>query len=277
MIYLNCEVKSGLGEDTFWTWFKREFPSSTFEVPTLLRDEDIILRYSTLGFLPVEGKQLALCWEMYPQMKELFSSNQWDNTLKKVYECARYSTYRTVATEASVSDYSQYGSVDVLPIAVNTDLYRPLDKKATLRTKYSLPLDREIGIWIGTSHPMKGYSEVLQYAAHHPNVHWIIIWKWEREALPMEGASNFIQIPQNQINELLNCADFFLSTNRLRSYFMAEWEAMATNIPFRVLGNSNREFIPSSSPRGDLFDKGWDRNSAKKQWESYLAIRGVKW
>ena len=27
MIYLNCEVKSGLGEDTFWTWFEREFPA----------------------------------------------------------------------------------------------------------------------------------------------------------------------------------------------------------------------------------------------------------
>ena len=34
MIYLNCEVKSGLGEDTFWTWFEREFKDGCcFEVP----------------------------------------------------------------------------------------------------------------------------------------------------------------------------------------------------------------------------------------------------
>ena len=32
-IYLNPEVASGLGEDTFWMWFKREFPNSEFLSP----------------------------------------------------------------------------------------------------------------------------------------------------------------------------------------------------------------------------------------------------
>jgi hypothetical protein len=269
---------SGLGEDTFWTWFKREFPSSSFTVPRKLKDDDIILRYSTLGFLPVEGEQLALCWELYPQMKELFSSNQYDAILEKVFECARYSTYRTVATETSIADYKQFGSVDVIPIALNTDLYKPLDNKEELRKKYNLPLNKEIGIWIGTCHPMKGYSKLLKYASDNPHIYWIIIWKWDGESMPMKGASNFIKIPQVQINELLNAADFFASTNRLKSFFMAEWEAMASNIPFKFIGNSsNVEFIPSANPRNDVFAKGWDRMSAKKKWETFLDKRGIKW
>lgn len=277
MIYLNCEVKSGLGEDTFWTWFEREFPSSSFEVPEKLNDEDIVLRYSTLGFLPIQGKQVALCWELYPQMKELFGSCQWDGVLENVYETAKYSTYRTVASELTAGEYRQFGSVEIIPLGLNTDLFKPLDNKEELRKKYDLPLDKEIGIWIGTCHPMKGYSELLKYASEHPEIHWIVIWKDEGQSMTMKGASNFIQLPQVQINELLNAADFFLSTNKLKSYFMVEWEAMATDIPFRLYGNDTPEFILSDHPRNDLFERGWDRASVKKQWEKFLSERGVKW
>lgn len=33
MIYLNCEVKSGLGEDTFWTWLNRVISFQHLEEP----------------------------------------------------------------------------------------------------------------------------------------------------------------------------------------------------------------------------------------------------
>ena len=278
MLYLNCEVKSGLGEDTFWTWLEREFPSSSFNIPQKLNDDDIVLRYSTLGFLPIEGKQLALCWELYPQMKKQFGTNQYDSVLANVYECAKYSTYRTVATERSIEDYIKFGSVDIIPIAVNTDLYKPLNKKLELRKKYDLPLNKEIGIWIGTCHPMKGYSTLLKFASDNPNIHWVVVWKWEVEAMPMKGASNFIKIPQRQLNELLNAADFFASTNKLNSFFMAEWEAMAADVPFQFIQNEqNMEFIPSERPRDDVFERGWDRESAKKKWMAFFEKRGVRW
>ncbi len=278
MIYLNREVKSGLGEDTFWTWFEREFKDGCcFEVPKKLNDDDILLRYSTLGFLPIEGKQIAYCLELLPQMKELFGLDMWDEKLKKVNECARYSTYRVVATEESVKDYEKYGAVDVIPIGVDTEVYKPLNDKENLRKKYNLPLDKKIAAWIGTCHPMKGYDRLLQYAADNPDIHFIAIWKWEMEATRMEGASNFVQIPQVQINELLNAADFFISTSYLNSFYMAEWEAMASDIPFVLLGDNKREFIPQEHPRNDIFEKGWDRASCKKKWEKYFSERGVKW
>lgn len=277
MIYLNCEVKSALGEDTFWTWFEREFPSSSFEIPSKLNDNDIVLRYSILGFLPVVGKQVALCWKLYPQMVNFFGIDMWDDRLQKIYETARYSTYRTVAMQESVKDYERFGSVDVIPIGVNTDMYRPMEDKRELRSKYEIPQNRKVGIWIGTCHPMKGYDEFIKYAAHYPDIYWIIIWKWQMEALEMSGASNFIKIPEQQISELINCADFFLSTNKLSSYFIFEWEAMACNIPFVIIETSKREFYPSDRSRNDVFERGWDRISVKRKWEKFLSDRGVGW
>ena len=210
MIYLNCEIKNGLGEDTFWTWFHREFPNSSFDTPKYLNNNDILLRYSTLGFLPIEGKQMALCWELYPRMKEKYKSNQWDEVLEKINESARYSTYRSVATEDTINDYSNYGSVEVIPIGVDIEVFKPLNNKKALREKYNLPLDKKIGVWIGTTHPMKGFSKVMEYASLHPEIYWILIWKWEKESLLIENSSNYVQIPQTQINELLNAGDFFL-------------------------------------------------------------------
>lgn len=276
MIYLNCEVASGLGEDTFWTWFKREFPKSCFDIPKKLNDNDIVLRYSTLGFLPVKGKQVALCWELYPQMKKIYDLNLWDEKLEKIYETAKYSTYRTVATEKSVEDYNKFGSVDVIPIGVNTELFKPLKDKMALRKKYDLPKDKKIGVWIGTIHHMKGYADLLKYSAENRDVFWINIWKWDREAAYMENARNFTQIPQEQIAELINAADFFLCTSRLNSYYMAEWEAMACDIPFVHIGIEKREFVTSEHPREDVFQRGWDRNSVKLKWEKFLYERGVE-
>lgn len=277
MIYLNCEIKKGLGEDTFWTWFHREFPNSSFDIPKKLNKNDILLRYSTLGFLPIEGKQMALCWELYPRMKERFNTDQWNNIIEKVNECARYSTYRSVATIDTVDDYSIYGSVNVIPIGVDIETFRPLNNKEELRKKYNLPADKKIGVWIGTTHPMKGFSKVMEYAALNPDVYWILIWKREKESLNIENSSNFVQIPQVQMNELLNAGDFFLSTSQLRPYYMAEWEAMASNIPFIFYGNVEREFIPSNQPRNDVLEMGWDRDSVKEQWIRFFEENGVEW
>lgn len=277
MIYLNCEVKSGLGEDTFWTWFEREFPGVSFDIPQKMNDDDILLRYSTLGFLPIEGKQMALCWELYPEMKDHFNTTLFDDRLKKVEDTARYSTYRTVATQETVKNYEKFGQTEVIPIGVNTDLYKPLDKKEELREKYNLPKDKKIGIWIGTYHPMKGLSKLIEYASQNPDIEWIIVWKWEMEELKIPNVHSFVKIKQSEICELLNAADFFMSTSQLKPYYMAEWEAMATDIPFVFYGNAEREFYPSEHPRDDVFRMGWDRKSTKIQWTKFLKSKGIKW
>lgn len=276
MIYLSAEIISGLGEDTFWTWFKREFPNSSFDLPLSLNNDDILLRYSTLGFYPIIGKQLSLCWELYPEMKKVYDSSTWDNIIEKVNETARYSTYRTVPTEFTVKYYQNYGSVDVIPIGVDADLFKPLNNKSNLREKYNLPKNKKIGIWVGTSHPMKGMTKLLEYHSSHPEVEIIAVWKSQYESWNIPNVHNFIKIEQKTLNELFNTADFFISTNMLSAYYMAEWEAMASNLPFISLG-ATKEFRTSLNPRNDFIKLGWSRTQVKKLWEKYLTKRGIVW
>jgi glycosyltransferase involved in cell wall biosynthesis len=250
MIYLNAEVVSGLGEDTFWTWFKREFPTSSFDEPKNLTEKDIVLRYSTLGPLDVfPAKTVALLWELYPEMKEKLVSNEWDAKLESVYRCAKFSTYRTVASH----------------------------EKDALRDKYNIPKNKRVGIWCGTLHPMKGYTKLLEFAESNHDVHWIIVWKQKSEAGHLDGATNLTLVAQDVLVELINAADFYLCSGLLSPFYMIEWEAMACNLPLVILGDAKKDFAPSKNPRDDIFTLGWDRKSVKKKWENYLMRRGIEW
>lgn len=277
MIYLNAEIISWLWEDTFWTWFKREFPNSSFETPKKLNEEDILLRYSTLWFLPIKWKQLAICWELLPNMKEVYESDQWDNKIKKVYETARYSTYRTVPTNFSLQYYDTYWSIDIMPIWVDTDLFKPLNNKKELRDKYNIPKEKKVWFWTWTMHPMKWYSELINYSNSNTDIHWIIVSKDMKEHNYFPWANNYTHISQNQMVELIGASDFFLSTSKLTPFYMAEWEAMSCNIPFLIIWNNDREFIPSNNPRNDVFNLWWDRLSLKTKWENYFLKLWVKW
>ncbi|MBP1927930.1 glycosyltransferase involved in cell wall biosynthesis [Methanolinea mesophila] len=267
-----------MGEDTFWTWFKREFPSSKFGLPNRMSSDDILLQYSTLGFPNLPGKSIALLWELYPEMKEVFKKDIWDQKIERIFQCSKYCTYRTVSSPLAARYYQEFGHVDVLPIGVDTELFKPKRDKELLRKKYGLPLDKEIGFWGGTTHPMKGYDRVLEYAKNHPDIYWIIVWKWDLESDNFSGGHNFIKVNQETLSELMNCANFILFTGLLRSYFMLEWEAMACDLPVRLYDSSlERDFIPSNSPREDVFRQKWDRINTKALWTQYLENKGITW
>ena len=275
MIYLSAEVVSGLGEDTFWTWFHREFPSSSFDPPTKLGPEDVVLRYSTLGPMKIPGRVVALLWELHPEMKRVYQSSQWDSVLARIYQCGRLSTHRVVASPAMLPFYEHLGQVDVLPIGVDTNLFRPLIEKDGLRAKHRIPQDRRVGIWVGTGHPMKGFQALAEYAKSVPEVHWIVVWKEAMDLACPFPATQFVRVPQAALVELMNAADFFACCGALRPFYMVEWEAMACRLPFVML--TEREFTPSSDARTDLIGRGWSRSEAKETWTKYLAKLGVTW
>jgi len=275
VIYLQPEVASAYGEDTFWTWAKREFPKSTFAEPVSLNDEDIIFQYSVLGAPKVPGKSLALCWEMYPLMKEALGGNDLDEKIARCFDAAKNCTYRAVGSWVTEHWYEQYGPVMKIPVGVDTDLFKPLYNKFNLRKKYNLPLYETIGIWLGTSHPMKGYRYLAEYAAAHPYVHWITVTY--SSPIFMPGATRFQSIDQVTYNELLNAADFYLSTSQLQPFFMCEWEALAADTKMIIAGVEPKEFVPGNRPRKQVFDIGWDRHSLKKTLVDFLDGIGVEW
>ena len=277
MIYLSAEVVSGLGEDTFWTWFNREFKnSSTFSKYNSVNKNDIILQYSTLGASKFPNNTVALLWELYPNMKERLATNQYDLIINNIMNCGRNAVRRVVASKLMVNYYKDLGKIDVLPIGVDTEIFKPLDK-VSMRNKYGIPLNKKVGIWGGTNHKMKGFNRLTEWNSHkNEDFFWIIVWKCNEEKdredlLQLDKVKYFTKIHQQQLAELFSCADFYLSSGLLDPYYMIEWEAMASNLKIIQSDlNMKKDFTPSLNPREDVFRLKWDRKTAKITWENYL-------
>lgn len=277
MIYLSPihGRKSGYGEETFWVWFERNFENISFTFPKDFFENDVMLRYSTCS-PPINikpAKQIALCWELYPEMKNVFNTNEWNNIINKTYETAKSANKITVASRFAKPFYKQFGRVDILPIGVDTDLFRPCseEEKYKLKLKYNVPLDKEIGFWCGTMHPMKGIQNLQKYAKENPNIYWIIVW------YPSHGnfiglGQQHVLVNQQKMSELMNLADFQASVSLLRPYYIIEYEGMACNLKQRKIINIEKDFESGNNPRDAIFEHQWDRHTCKKLWDEYVNI-----
>lgn len=301
MIYLNPEVRSGLGEKTFWVWINEEFPEQTKFVdpawgvkPTEelpMARGDSLLQYSTMGvaninWLPRPGvHRIALCWELHHEMRDRLASREWDSTIKRIEQCASRCEQRTVASKIMRHCYKRFGAVDVLPIGVDCELFRPAandTEKRELREKHRLGISdtsSRVCFWAGTSHPMKGFDLLQKHAAENPTDIYVIVWKSRRErsrditlSLGLRSIQFTGPLPQETISELMRASDCFLCTSRLRPYYMVEWEAMACNLPVVIVGEQKKDFVPSENPRDDVLREGWSRVQAKEMWRQYLGI-----
>lgn len=244
------EIRTGLGEDTFWTWAEREL-DGMFRLPESA--EDVSLVYSTMD-PPKIGKTIACCWELYPEMRARLRSSQWDRKIAKIMNCAMACDEAVVASSLMHVYYPR--DTHCIPIGVDMDLFQPRDK-AEMRRKHGIP-SAEVGFWCGTRHPMKGMDRLQAFKAENPDVYMIEV---------MKG-----QYPQHVLAELMSCADFVLCCGRLRPYFLVEWEAMACDVPPRIWPPIEKDFLPKGSPRAELQKRGWSRHSVKERWRQLIGV-----
>lgn len=295
MIHLSAEGFSAPWLDNFWTWALREFPGAVAvagegaPIPSPLPpvgDEDVVLHYAALGQAKRPDRSVALCWELYPEMLRYLGPAPYiTDKIKLMLTAAATSAWRTVSTPLAIPDFHQCGSVDVLPIGVDTDLMRPRQDRYELREKYSIPQGKRVGFWSGTLHPMKGFEVLRQYAKDHPDLWWVLVWKWPTEPRTAGRISGCVErrqpidiaateracIPQEEMAELMAASDFLACPGMLRPFYLVEWEAMAAGLEPVIMGNPVKDFVPSGDPRGDVFSHGWDRHAAKRTWLDYLA------
>ncbi len=270
MIYLNPQVRSGLGEDTFWTWIKRELgEAAQWGEPVVLRRGDVLLQYSTKGPPTCQreagSRALALCWELHPEMARMMSGHPqrpaWNRTIESIRQCAASCDEITVASSLMVDDYSGLGPVKVLPLGVDDELFCPQQQRGNAV------------FWCGTSHAMKGGAKVIQWANDHPGEELIVVHKTAGEQLTgLPGhVQQHIHIGQRAMANLMGRCDRFLVSGLLRPYFLVEWEAMAAGLRPVMLANLEKDFSPGSNPRADVQDLQWSRRKAIGLWRTWLA------
>lgn len=268
-VYLCPENRSSLGDDTFWTWIHREIPGSSFDVPAAMGPRDVLLQYSTMGAPRVRGgKTVALLWELHPELIERGLPGKWSEPMRRIEACAAACDFRVIASPLMEPFYRKHGGLHCLPIAVDGALFRKRNQ-AAMRAKHGLPAGKRIGFWGGTSHPMKGFDRVREYAAKARDVHFVTVCKRKGDVV-FEGHSSYAHIPQSTIAELMAASDFLLCAGRLRPFYMIEWEAMACDLPVVNVSGLEKDFEPSATPRADVESRGWLRAQAKGAWIDFL-------
>lgn len=270
-IYTSPQVRSGYGEETFWVWAEEEFPAIDISKASEITESDVVLRYSTLGPIATKARTIACCWELYPEMKVMLNDDSYAHTIETTFCTARSCDRITVASKFSVPYYEHCGKVDVLPIGVDTDHFREYtrEEKEDTRRKNGIPLGIEVGLWVGTTHKMKGFERVQKYADEHPDIFWIIVFYGSYGTFVGNG-KQFNFVPQSYLPDIMNCADFQISASMLRPFFIVEYEGMACNLPQRNISGLEKEWDGSISPRDSIFKNRWDRKTAKTDWLKYI-------
>jgi glycosyltransferase involved in cell wall biosynthesis len=279
VIHLRAQNWSSLGDDTFWCWAEREFPGAVRADTQPVAAADHVLHYGLLGPPARDGaRTVALLWEQHTEMQRevaKLARADYRAQIRKLNGAAAVCGRRTVASPLMVDDFSAHGPVDVLPIGVDTDLWRPAQhgfERAEIRERYNIPQDVRLGFWGGNAHPMKGWDLMVRYAKDHPATWWVIVFKRPRDQ--QKHGFRGVTVAgerQDRIAEMMRMCDFALFTSRLRPYVIFEWEAMSTNLPVVNVGHPDREFTPRPDPRSDVLDRGWDRHTAKATWLEYLS------
>lgn len=116
----------------------------------------------------------------------------------------------------------------VIPNCVDTNIFKPMNKEI-LRKKYNIPNDKRVGIWVGNQTLVKNFGTLMD-TMYNSDVFWIFITK-NYFKKPINDCAVFLNMSQEHMVELYNCADFFLLTSPIESCGISSMEAMSCNIP----------------------------------------------
>jgi glycosyltransferase involved in cell wall biosynthesis len=131
---------------------------------------------------------------------------------------------------------------------IDTERFQPLDAKAT-RAALNLPTGKSIGVFVGSVHPMKGFSVVRSLIEHFPEVHWILALRGElrRDKVVAPNVTILQNVPHDRIPTLYSAADLSVCPSLYEPFGYVVAEALACGTPVIASpGGASRLFL-----RGD--------------------------
>lgn len=202
----------------------------------------------------------------------------------------RHANLRICNSFRTAASYSEFFWT-VIPIGVDTDLFRPGDKEKT-RAALHLPHQRT-GIFVGDLSPVKGWNTVRLIIKQRPDIHWIVVSKSE-ERFDAPNVTMFNRIDQKLLAQLYQSADFFLLGSPVETQCLAAIEAGMCDVPILMhttgifadfsdeersnigiftedlAGNVDAILNKTFSPRNTLLEKNLYYDGMVAQWTAAI-------
>lgn len=263
------DVLSVTGERTLWHVLTEELHAIPVEFgkgQTIPEDVDLVITNSMWGKF-TNKPYISIVQDCYITMEML-----WGGYLSNVL--TQIESLVNAKVRVATSNYLERvykrvcGNCEMIMVGVDPNLFRPLDRKVELREKYGIPKDAKVNIWVGSHHPVKGL-DVLDATKDF----WIFVFKDALSANLPPNSVQFAKVPPEQLVELYNCADEFVSTSRVEGGGLVVSEAMFCGLPVRAHRIGNRAGIlwdwypENKNPRQEAFDKGLDNDTMIKKWK----------
>lgn len=268
------DIFSATGEKTFWHVLVEElgaFPVEFNKGQEIPEDTDLVITNSLWGKI-TDKPYISLVQDSYLTMATL-----WARNIPHVFNQMAslvHATERVSISNFLAKAYEKVcGKFNIIPMGVNTDLFKPLDRKEELREKYNIPKDVKVNIWVGSHHPVKGL-DILDITHDF----WILVFKDHLTQVLPNNAVQFTHMPHDQLAELYNCADECVSTSRVEGGGLVVIEAMFCGVPVRAHRIGNRagvlwDWYPDNvNPRQEAFNRGLDMPNCMRRWKELVKV-----
>jgi glycosyltransferase involved in cell wall biosynthesis len=285
IIVINDSIYPTSGEkENFWTWLVRELPATPInftELKISLNDAvkkenpDVIINNSIWGFTFPDYFVISLLQDPYIGLKKIakpgsLSDSFFNPKIEMQKRALKNSQVRVAVSSYMADSYKDCGNFKIIPIGTDAKLFRPMNKKK-MRKKYGIPSDKTVYIYVGSHDVIKGWKEISD-EIKLKKAFWILVFK-DFEEPEQENIKTFYKITQEQLAELYNCADYYLSNSYVESLGLAPIEAMFCNIT--VISPSVGIFWdwdsdPMKSPRENAFEKGLDKKICIEAWKELM-------
>lgn len=138
-----------------------------------------------------------------------------------VIDSADHVVYNSAYTRAKTKE-AAHGS-SIIPLPVNFDTFRVLPSAINFDV-----------VWIGSTHPVKGFDLLLEVMAAVPDLNFAIVLKDEVAPPLPSNARCWLRQPQEKVAEIINRARVGLCTSRVETQHLAGIEMGACGLPLVV-------------------------------------------
>ena len=130
-------------------------------------------------------------------------------------------------------------------LPIDTVRFRPRDVAAS-RTPFGLPTGKPIGLFVGSTHPMKGFPVVQALIERLPQIHWVLALRGNLPGRKAVTANMTIlqDVGHDRIPELYRATDFSVCPSLYEPFGYAVAEALACGVPtIASPGGASRLFL----------------------------------